>query len=474
MEPFPKRQRLYSPIAPAFPQSFDSEDAYYDEDDFIVDDEEEDIGEPPPDLDPESDFQQKRARLDYKLKSTFEAIFEKYGRNFDGVGDEIDLATGEIVVNNGHILEMLDERDAGDVDGTQSVPTEVTEESGDMPSSIIEEISDSDEEEEGDEASDDASDGEMLEDDLILRGFAQANRFSRPSPELGSLRNPATSTRPPTSHPQLPGPSARTPNPRLPSRSEILTRFGPQLGPQIVEYVSKKSVPKGNAREPAWRAPEIEVFKSKDNVRESAWRAPEISAFSLRDNAVEPAWRAPEIPAFKPSRQEVKEPVILPPEHEPSPSPEEATSIWALPQKRGRKKKTSISSIAHMGGESSSARHREEYALDPDGFLVRMEDSGEASPVRKKRRKFTEEDDQILLNWVTRAKQQGLMLNHPLWRRLEAKVSAGYIVSEYYKLILCSIRLTAGHRGNTATNIILLIFYRIPPKNQKCRSTNHP
>lgn len=388
MEPFPKRQRLYSPIAPAFPQSFDSEDAYYDGDDFVVDEEEEDIEEPPPDLDPESDFQQKRARLDYKLKSTFEAIFEKYGRNFEGVGDEIDLATGEIVVNNGHILEMLDERDAGDVDGAQSVPTEVTEESGDLPSSVIEEISDTDEEEDDDEGSDEASDGEMIEDDLILRGFALANRFSRPSPELGSLRNPV---RPSTSHRPIAGPSTNIPNPRLPSQSEILTRFGPQLGPQIVEYVSKQSAPK--------------------------------------ENPIEPAWRAPEIPAFKPRRQEVKEPVFFPPEPERSPSPEEATSIWALPQKRGRKQKPRISSIDHMGGESLGASNqREDYALDPAGLPVHMGDLRQASPVRKKRRKFTEEDDQILLDWVTRAKQKGLPLNYPLWRKLEATVSARCIV----------------------------------------------
>lgn len=422
MEPFAKRQRLYSPICPSFPQSFDSEDAYYDDDDFVVEEEEEDIEEPPPDLDPESDFQQKRARLDYKLKSTFEAIFEKYGKNFDGVGDEIDLATGEIVVNNGHILDMLDERDAGDVDGTQSVPTEITEESGDIPSSVIEEISDSDEDDE--EGSGDASDGEALEDDLILRGFALANRFSKPSPELGSLRNPPRpSIRPPTSHRQPPGPSTKIPNPGLPSQAEILTRFGPQLGPQIAEYVSKQSVPKDNVRESIWRAPEISAFNPRENAVEPAWRTPEVSAFKTRDSAVEPAWRAPELPAFKLRRQVVREPVVLPPQLEPSPSPEEATSIWALP-KRGRKKKPSIGSYAHMGGESSGARHREEYGLDPAGYSFRMEDDRKASPVRKKWKKFTEEDDQILLDWVNYAKQQGLALNYPTWKKLEAKVSA--------------------------------------------------
>jgi hypothetical protein len=31
MEPFPKRQRLYAPLSRAFPQSFDNQHAYYDD-----------------------------------------------------------------------------------------------------------------------------------------------------------------------------------------------------------------------------------------------------------------------------------------------------------------------------------------------------------------------------------------------------------------------------------------------------------
>lgn len=65
---------------------------------------------------PDADLHQKRARNDQRLKSIFESIFEKYGKDFDGVGDEIDLETGEIVVNNGHILAMTDEKDVGDAD----------------------------------------------------------------------------------------------------------------------------------------------------------------------------------------------------------------------------------------------------------------------------------------------------------------------------------------------------------------------
>ena len=63
---------------------------------------------------PEFDLLYRREQNDHRLKSTFEGIFEKYGKNFEGVGDEIDLETGEIVVNNGHVLGMINERDPGD------------------------------------------------------------------------------------------------------------------------------------------------------------------------------------------------------------------------------------------------------------------------------------------------------------------------------------------------------------------------
>ena len=65
-----------------------------------------------------AELQRRRARNDNRLKSIFESIFDKYGRDFEGIGDEVDLmGTGEIVVNNGHLLSMGNERDAGgDID----------------------------------------------------------------------------------------------------------------------------------------------------------------------------------------------------------------------------------------------------------------------------------------------------------------------------------------------------------------------
>jgi hypothetical protein len=66
------------------------------------------------DVPEEWDLQTARAQNDMKLKSIFEGIFSKYGKDFTEVGDEIDLQTGKIVVDNGHLLGLRQETDAGD------------------------------------------------------------------------------------------------------------------------------------------------------------------------------------------------------------------------------------------------------------------------------------------------------------------------------------------------------------------------
>ncbi|KAI1451974.1 hypothetical protein F4805DRAFT_449290 [Annulohypoxylon moriforme] len=61
--------------------------------------------------DPLYELDKGRAKAASRLKSAFERIFEKYERDFTDVGDEIDLETGEVVVNNGHLLSLEDEKD---------------------------------------------------------------------------------------------------------------------------------------------------------------------------------------------------------------------------------------------------------------------------------------------------------------------------------------------------------------------------
>ncbi|KAK2741895.1 hypothetical protein FQN57_005454 [Myotisia sp. PD_48] len=59
------------------------------------------------------DFNEARKANDIRLKSRFEAIFEKYGKNFGNASDEIDLVTGKVVINNGHLSLMDNELDVG-------------------------------------------------------------------------------------------------------------------------------------------------------------------------------------------------------------------------------------------------------------------------------------------------------------------------------------------------------------------------
>src|SRR6266576_6774054 len=70
----------------------------------------------PDDREGMSGLERDRRYNDLRLKGTFEDIFMKYAKDFTDVGDEIDLETGEIVVNNGHISQMRDEQDIGDRD----------------------------------------------------------------------------------------------------------------------------------------------------------------------------------------------------------------------------------------------------------------------------------------------------------------------------------------------------------------------
>ncbi|KAL9020561.1 MAG: hypothetical protein Q9185_002147 [Variospora sp. 1 TL-2023] len=62
----------------------------------------------------EVELNERRNRNYVKLKSRFESIFEKYSKDFTHIGDEIDFEKDEIVVDNGHLLNMAHEVDPGD------------------------------------------------------------------------------------------------------------------------------------------------------------------------------------------------------------------------------------------------------------------------------------------------------------------------------------------------------------------------
>ena len=119
MEPPTKRRRLSSP--PAYDD--DLEDFIDDGDDMEMDELSIHPSEVSPRRDADHLLSVKRAHIGLKFQSTMEEIFAKYSHDFEGVGDEIDLMTGEIIVNNGHIrnlrkIKLLDQapiRSYGDV-----------------------------------------------------------------------------------------------------------------------------------------------------------------------------------------------------------------------------------------------------------------------------------------------------------------------------------------------------------------------
>lgn len=51
----------------------------------------------------EEELARQRFLSQAKLKSSWEGIFAKYSQSFEGIADEIDQVTGEIVVDNGHV-----------------------------------------------------------------------------------------------------------------------------------------------------------------------------------------------------------------------------------------------------------------------------------------------------------------------------------------------------------------------------------
>ena len=72
---------------------------------------------------PDVDLDRGRRQNDMLLKSRFEAIFQKYSQDFTGTGDEVDLGSGRIIVDNGHLASMANERDTGRSASPAATPT---------------------------------------------------------------------------------------------------------------------------------------------------------------------------------------------------------------------------------------------------------------------------------------------------------------------------------------------------------------
>jgi hypothetical protein len=341
MEPPIKRQRLSAPELAGRSVAHEEFDEYYElsndgHTDLDIDPSQgiyeiEDQSEDEEDRDIE--LQQKRAVVHNKLKSRFEAIFEKYGKDFTGIGDEIDLSTGEIVVNNGHLIDMQDERDAGSnhrrLSGafTQE-PEDNIATMDDGPESLQD--TDGNVDSDGHNEFEHTASGNMNDDmGLYQNGTAASQRQNSPSGGRSAFV-----TREEHQESQM-IPIAQKP---YPSEAAILAQFGPQLGPQISRYVSQQCVLDNASIDPLWRVPgPPPVALAKTPLLKSMLLQP--TEIRVTSGKTPGAW-----PASKPVLESLDE-------SDRSPSPEGSSSIWAVKMPPGRPRKDGADVAAIFKGE---------------------------------------------------------------------------------------------------------------------------
>jgi hypothetical protein len=293
-----------------------------------IDDGDEDEDE---DEDEDAGLSHLRAQVDQKLKSRFEAIFEKYGHDFTDIGDEIDLETGEIVVNNGHLLEMQDETDAGYSGEGKGILRALTVEPSSVPGEPREADDEDDDENEEDSAQIQRWTGTARRVSQIVDSEEDDDyMFSETTPSPGQsgkkrsqvlVENLASS---PTSDPDLDTDNdmsrrlamsmALPGNQKYPSDAEIMKQFGMELGPQIIKFVKHQKATSNEHIEPAWRIPD----------------------------PMEPPPR---------KRALVKSILIGPQDSDRSPSPDTKKSIWAPTMPAGRPRKDGGHRVAVFRGE---------------------------------------------------------------------------------------------------------------------------
>ncbi|KAJ9647659.1 uncharacterized protein PV06_00359 [Exophiala oligosperma] len=254
----------------------------------------------------DQDLDALRDRNDNLLKSRFESIFEKYSHNFEGFGDEINLWTGEVEVDNGHLQGLRDETDIGDkgssllramTEAEDTTDSYFNNEGADEVMQSIEEIAENaaepnedQEEDENDEDCDedqfqDQNDVDLNSDDELFAPVQQVStsegrhnsfRSSTAARSQGSasdcdslfevqntLRSdspdslfevqepqehfgPRTTTRSSTEMPQ---------DYREIDEVDIMEKFGPEIGNEVLEIVQTTRNMAESHIEPAWRIP---------------------------------------------------------------------------------------------------------------------------------------------------------------------------------------------------------------------------
>ncbi|KAK3641214.1 hypothetical protein LTR56_011454 [Elasticomyces elasticus] len=301
----------------------------------------DDIESKPPtahtDMDDAAGFHHDRKENDRRLKSRFEAIFEKYARDFSGVGDEIDIETGEIVVDNGHLESMQHEVDPGESQSLRFVKDFAEELECEDEGSV----SGDDEDAVGEDK--DASDGrEVVEDAILeeevpfvldpeLQGLNDTDMTGGPEATLDAEQ--VLCALPPTA---LSNPAVRASMRDMILKAENSQQMNPEaikaLGVSIASQLAKKfNMPK---------------TRSKTKRKESIWDFPELPAFKRQ--------RTEEVQTPRPLLTNLS--TVLSPAAQANAEP--AESIWA-PSNRPRSQARRSRPLSHANRVSSGLEEAE-------------------------------------------------------------------------------------------------------------------
>ncbi|KAI9899179.1 hypothetical protein N3K66_005640 [Trichothecium roseum] len=120
--------------------------------------------------DPDYQLHKRAMESNRRYQSTMANIFEKYSRDFGDVADEIDLRTGEIIVNRGHIEHMRDEGDVG-TDGSEDDSDDEEDDVDFAPAGTPPDVSEDDE---GDDEEEEEEDAQVAAINAKAREYAKA------------------------------------------------------------------------------------------------------------------------------------------------------------------------------------------------------------------------------------------------------------------------------------------------------------
>lgn len=368
---------------------------------------------------PEVDLHARRAQNDFRLKSIFETIFDKYGRDFDGIGDEIDMETGEIVVDNGHILGMINERDVGDAEEPSEKP---------RSSDILDEKS-SREDSEGLSAalgpSKTRAAAVVEESEASEQSDSDADNVVGDSPAESHLR-------------QLGGKSKRALS--VPSDDEE-----DELASSDIEWASH----------------------SKDRLcPQQRWCLKDKLAFSDEppiDSAIELAWRTPPLPnlaQFKREREIIR---LASDDHMQEHSDDERAgiSLWAPKTKKGARWRqdsadsTSQQSLPGARGQKNNT----------DGLLS---DPSSSEPTARRKIKWTQEEEELLIHLKTVAKISGTDMK-PYFP--ERRVSA---IRSHWKYMVAHGKASPKTQVSTILGCRISLPSLSPAKNSVAPDGSHP